>query len=334
MSLLFTALILLFSCQKNGQTASGEASSNQPEYRLGVFLEYKDNHGLFTSETLPEVAEFWSNAAKAGQITKYTLLTKDEYVIPLEQNGYWLVPVSLNGKQKRFVFDTGCNVISLSRSTAKEFGITSIDDVHDYYLFPRELNLGFVRYEYPGTTSFAYYDNEDGIIGWTYYAGTADTLTIDMPGKQLVINGKRPEDGGIPLDETLLAAGRIVIPVEIEGHTYTAALDTGWSSDSVANSKTTHFPLIEESRLYTSLSFSWARVRGFACTYEVPELTAGSVVLRDFTFRLLDDEYTDETLEKSMTGYGIDMILGGDFFSQCRLTIDYANRLCWVEPPE
>jgi predicted aspartyl protease len=170
-----------------------------------------------------------------------------------DSSGVDLIPVSINGVQKNFVFDTGGGWTSISKDLAVELHLPTEPgglELHDMYgnissdrTRIREFQVGRLR-DQNAYLSVLSRLPENGIYAPDHmllYDIDVDFGTDRLnyfsqnhcPGK--VLYWKADAMAEVPIDKGRFGDNKLVVPVTLDGHDFDAVIDTG-ASNSVLRS--------------------------------------------------------------------------------------------------
>lgn len=170
---------------------------------------------------------------------------------PLSRYGLMIVPVTLDGVEKKFLFDTGGGLSAITRSTVEELGLTERSsnyhlsylngDESDSFVNVRDVVLGTakssnVQFQVIGGSGFAKDNNPfDGIFSMSSFR----RVDIDLDFGAGRVNFFSPDhcEGSIvywphqaiSMIPMTLEHGHINIPVTLDGQSLRATIDTGAS---------------------------------------------------------------------------------------------------------
>jgi hypothetical protein len=336
---------LLSLCVMAGITLVSCASKQTPEsvFTTGAYLEMNGNKGkFFTKEDYDKADNFIrSYREQNGYPAVEHMENLERTVIPfkmsremVKNHQYYAmyVPVKINGEDCRLLFDTGADGIGFSRQRFRSIGMTYDETDELYSYFPGETDIGPIRIPYVSCTSEMFSDLGDGTISWLVYAIIADRISIDYQKQQLVLNDTIPDVEPIDCD---VSTRHIIIPVEIDGTQCRAVLDTGWwGCSTIVRNERLQVPLDPDSRINMSVSFFWGTITGTGYTHDIQSIKAGTAVIPGDMVDVFSSEFSDDRLVSLFNEMDADILLGSDFFTKCRVTIDYCNSLCWIEPYE
>jgi hypothetical protein len=180
---------------------------------------------------------------------------------PLGDHGLMIVPISLNGVEKKFLFDTGGGEANdVSGAVAQELKLTQFNggrsmdlrgNEFDSAVLVKDVIFGAIKGSY---IPFQVVPNLpfDGILSAgtmaMHYLKMADVdLDIDFGAMRLnFFSSDHCEGGVVYWPHKILAVvpvtsvqGHIELPVTLDGHTLTAAIDTGapWTIFNIARAK-------------------------------------------------------------------------------------------------
>jgi predicted aspartyl protease len=167
---------------------------------------------------------------------------------PLQHYGLVMIPITLNGVEKKFLLDTGGGLNSISRETAQELKLPELPsrfratdlygNASQSYVQVHEVTLGSAN---AGGAEFQVYSNPDlaarmsfdGIFSTGRFVH--DDIELDFSTERVNFFSTDHCDGRVvywphdaiavvPIDMT---RGHLEVPVMLDGHSVTAILDTG-----------------------------------------------------------------------------------------------------------
>jgi predicted aspartyl protease len=179
----------------------------------------------------------------------------------LGDQGVTVVPISLNGVEKKFLFDTGGGVVNyVSNAVAEELKLTQVSsgrsmdlrgNESDSSVLVKDVSFGTVH---PGYVRFQVAQNlpYDGILSasqfaiWRLDMGSVD-FDIDFGAMKLNFYSTDHCPGSVvywphqalAVVPVTSAQGHIEFPVTLDGHPLTAAIDTGasWTILNIARAQ-------------------------------------------------------------------------------------------------
>jgi len=189
----------------------------------------------------------FGGAAKAADCS--ALHIKNSVKIePIQRFGLVMIPITLNGVEKRFLLDTGGGLNSISREAAQELKLPELTSRYrtvdlygnssQSYVRVQEAVLGSANV---GGAEFQVYSNPDlaarlpfdGIFATGRFAH--DDIELDFGAERVNFFSTDHCDGRVvywPHDATAIVPvdmtrGHLEVPVVLDGHPMTAILDTG-----------------------------------------------------------------------------------------------------------
>jgi len=325
---VFVLLIILVSCTTKKE--------KEPVFTEGSFLEMDGNGGKFyTGEDMEKAIDYlkWTpdNSSTQSIITLQIPLSFDERELPL-------VKVNLNGQDYLLGFDTGSPSLILPIHILRGMRMLPPFEEKDFAFFSKDVIIAknyaitYLSGQYLQTNKYI------SVISYLSYASRCDYLTIDFKGRQLTMHNKLSntfQPSVEPISFELSKSMKIIVPATIDGQPMNAMLDSGWCGYSEILTLDESFSAIDEHN-YQKTTFCG----DYSSKYKVTEISSiiiGQTVLNGGKMNLVEKKHYVEFPEfyNPLKDEGIDVCLGGrDFFSKCRFTIDYKNKLCWIEPYE
>ena len=265
--------------------------------------------------------------------------------LPLSIAGLPVLPAQINGRPAMLILDTGAESTLLTASAAKRLGVTSKYDFRrsmagigaavqtgDARL--SSMSLGGVELDYPrvlvGELSFRLGDAEpDGLLGASLLG--AFDLDIDVPRRRLELYDRvecataGPAWSGryVTLETTRSLSEHPFFPIQVNGRTLSATLDTGAQRTVIAAKAAASAGIGAESQLAGPA----VRTRG----------AAGEIV--PATLHTLRDGRVGGVPLKSPVlvvpaalPRDIDALLGLDFLLSNRVWLSYGSRRIFIQP--
>jgi tetratricopeptide (TPR) repeat protein len=242
--------------------------------------------------------------------------------------------VKIDGKGPyRFAIDTGATQTVLSEKVASELGLTPITSavvfgiggsgkVETKLYKIKELTVGDIKIKNAPVGTFndpLVSQLADGILDTATFSDFA--ITVDYPASQLVLTRKRtPAAAGTEVLPIWFFSNLLLLPLEINGKRGNFIVDTGAVTTVLSHSMTAQFG-IDENTPGAKVDLGIAGVGGFQgvvlkmlnVTFKTPKNTEvfPQVVAIDL-----------KQISK-MIGTEVAGIVGYDFFSDYKLTLDY-----------
>jgi predicted aspartyl protease len=242
--------------------------------------------------------------------------------------------VKINGKGPYdFAIDTGATQTVVSEKLATEiglgqitstvaFGIGGSGKVETKLFKVKELNIGDVTvknipvgtFNDPLITQFA-----DGILGTSLFADFF--VNVDYPSSQLLLTRKRPQT--TPNAELLSGwffSNLLLVPLDVNGTRGNFIVDTG-AVTSVLSHSTAALLGVDEKTPGAKINMGIAGVGGFeGVVLKIPNVTLKTAKNTEPFPQMvaIDLKQVSKTLGTEVSG-----IIGYDFFSDYKLTLDY-----------
>ena len=338
LSVLLILVIILSSCTTKQE--------KDPVFTEGSFLEMDGNGGKFyTDEDIHKAFAYREEKQKSLELFSEDNSFPVTLEIPLILRGEGdkslaaFVTAGINDQKINMIFDTGAGVMILPlhilRGTLR---MHPPFEERDFYYFVQKITTDKYSYDLMPGYSAASSSAPFGVIPWTFFGPFCDFFTIDYQEEKIILHSKNSnsfKSSVNPIPCEINEASHIIIDVELDGRKVRALLDTGWSGKGCILEGDGSYEI--QSSVNEAMNTLFGTYNGFFNTHEVKEITIGSTKINGSELLLVTKKHYEEfpNFFPWIKDEGIDVCLGGrDFFSKCRFTIDYKNKLCWIEPYE
>ena len=283
-------------------------------------------------------------AAEPGVVVQQNCTLRRRASLPVTLAGLPMVTADINGRPARLILDTGAESSIIGVTAAKRLGITTkYDFARSMRGISEEMRTGDARLEsmslggatlsYPrvlvGPLALGMGGVEaDGLLGASLLADF--DLDLDLPNRRLDLYERtecpelRPPWGGrvTELETTRSLSAHPFFPVEINGRTLSASLDSGAQRTVIAATAAARAGISAATRV----AGSEIRARGAAGELLPAELH----LLRDM--RVGDVAVRTPVMVTALSlPNDIDALLGADFLQAHRVWLSYGSRRLFIQ---